>query len=87
VELLRRGYSVSVGKKDQAEVDFVAEKNGKREYYQVAYLLASEETVAREFGAFSGIDDNYPKYVLSLDEFDFSRDGYLHKNIRRFLLE
>jgi hypothetical protein len=87
VELLRRGYCVSVGKKDQAEVDFVAEKNGKREYYQVAYLLASEETVAREFGAFSGIDDNYPKYVLSLDEFDFSRDGYLHKNIRRFLLD
>lgn len=87
IELLRRGYNVYVGKNNSLEVDFVAEKNGEREYYQVAYLLASEETVNREFGAFKGIDDNYPKYVLSLDEFDFSRDGYIHKNIRRFLLE
>lgn len=87
IELLRRGYNVYVGKNNSLEVDFVAEKNGGREYYQVAYLLASEETVNREFGAFKGIDDNYPKYVLSLDEFDFSRDGYVHKNIRKFLLE
>lgn len=87
IELLRRGYNVYVGKNNSLEVDFVAEKNGEREYYQVAYLLASVETVNREFGAFKGIDDNYPKYVLSLDEFDFSRDGYIHKNIRRFLLE
>lgn len=87
IELLRRGYNVYVGKNNSLEVDFVAEKNGEREYYQVAYLLASEETVNREFGAFKGIDDNYPKYVLSLDEFDFSRDGYVHKNIRKFLLE
>lgn len=87
IELLRRGYNVYVGKNNSLEVDFVAEKNGEREYYQVAYLLASEETVNREFGAFKGINDNYPKYVLSLDEFDFSRDGYVHKNIRKFLLE
>lgn len=87
IELLRRGYNVYVGKNNSLEVDFVAEKNGEREYYQVSYLLASVETVNREFGAFKGIDDNYPKYVLSLDEFDFSRDGYIHKNIRRFLLE
>lgn len=87
IELLRRGYNVYVGKNNSLEVDFVAEKNGEREYYQVAYLLASGETVNREFGAFKGIDDNYPKYVLSLDEFDFSRDGYVHKNIRKFLLE
>lgn len=87
VELLRRGYTVYVGKNNNLEVDFVAEKNGTKEYYQVSYLLASEETVNREFGAFKGIDDNYPKYVLSLDEFDFSRDGYIHKNIRTFLLE
>ncbi len=58
-----------------------------KEYYQVAYLLASEETVQREFGAFRGIDDNFPKFVLSLDEFDFSRDGYQHLNIRDFLLK
>lgn len=86
IELLRRGYTVSVGKNNRFEVDFAVEKNGEKEYYQVAYLLATEETARREFGAFKGIDDNYPKYVLSLDEFDFSRNGYKHMNIRRFLL-
>lgn len=86
MELLRRGYKVFVGKNRELEVDFVAEKGGMKRYYQVAYLLASEETVNREFGALRGIDDNYPKYVLSLDEFDFSRDGYMHMNLRKFLL-
>lgn len=87
IELLRRGYKVTVGKNKSQEIDFVAEKNGNKEYYQVTYLLASDETVKREFGAFKGINDNYPKFVLSLDEFDFSRDGYKHKNIKKFLLE
>ena len=87
MELIRRGFQVTVGKNNAVEVDFVAEKQGVREYYQVAYLLADESVVQREFGAFKGIDDNYPKYVLSLDEFDFSRDGYIHMNIRKFLLE
>lgn len=87
MELLRRGYEVAVGKNRSFEVDFVAKKGSKKEYYQVAYLLASEETVQREFGAFRGIDDNFPKFVLSLDEFDFSRDGYQHLNIRDFLLK
>lgn len=86
IELLRRGYTVYTGKNNSLEVDFAVEKNGEKEYYQVAYLLASEETIRREFGAFKGIDDNYPKYVLSLDEFDFSRNGYIHLNIRKFLL-
>lgn len=87
MELLRRGCTVTVGKNANLEVDFVAEKDGQKAYYQVAYLLASEETIEREFGALRGITDNYPKYVLSLDEFDFSRDGYKHVNLRKFLLE
>lgn len=87
MELVRRGYKVTVGKNKQFEVDFVAEKAGNREYYQVAYLLVDKETAEREFGAFRDIPDNYPKYVLSLDGFDFSRDGYLHLNIRDFLLK
>lgn len=87
MELLRRGYTVCVGNNNSLEIDFVAEKNGEREYYQVAYLLASEETIQREFGAFRGIDDNYPKYVLSLDEFDLGRNGYKHMNVRKFLLD
>lgn len=86
MELLRRGYSVTVGKNKQLEVDFVAEKSGQKAYFQVAYLLADEKTAEREFGAFRDIPDNYPKYVLTLDEFDFSRDGYRHMNIRDFLL-
>ena len=74
------------GKNKNLEVDFVAEKNGRREYYQVTYLLASEETVAREFGAFSGISDNYPKYVISLDKQDFSRNGIKHINVIDFFM-
>ena len=55
-------------------------------YVQVTYLLASEETVTREFGAYDNIRDNFPKYVVSLDEFDMSRNGIKHRNIRDFLL-
>ncbi|MBQ3008620.1 MAG: ATP-binding protein, partial [Oscillospiraceae bacterium] len=66
--------------------DFVCEKQGDRLYIQVAYLLASEETADREFGAFKNIPDNYPKYVLSMDEFSMGRNGIKHMNIRDFLL-
>ena len=53
--------------------------------WQVAYLLASEETVSHEFGAYDRIRDNFPKYVVSLDELDMSRNGIKHRNIRDFL--
>ena len=53
-------------------------KDRKKEYYQVAYLLATEDVIEREFGAYKDIQDNYPKYVLSMDRFDFSRDGIIH---------
>lgn len=86
LELLRRGYKVTVGKIGKLEIDFVAEKNGQRLYIQVSYLLADEKTIDREFGVYGKIKDNYPKYVLSLDDFDFSRDGIIHENIRHFLL-
>ncbi len=87
MELLRRGYKVYVGKVDTKEIDFICERQQQRIYIQVAYILASLETIEREFGVYNGINDNYPKYVLSLDEFDMSRDGIIHKNIRDFLLE
>ena len=86
MEMLRRGYDVTVGKYGDKEIDFVCDKQGERIYIQVTYLLASEETIKREFGAYDNIKDNYPKYVLSLDEFDMSRDGIKHLNIREFLL-
>lgn len=86
MELLRRGYTVTVGKVTDKEIDFACEDQGNKLYIQVAYLLASEDTVKREFGAFSGVRDNFPKYVVTLDEFDMSRDGIKHRNIRDFLL-
>ena len=52
---------------------------------QVTYLLASEDTINREFGIYENIKDNYPKFVVSLDEFDMSRNGIKHMNIREFL--
>lgn len=87
LELLRRDYKVMVGKNGNKEIDFVCDKSGEKLYIQVAYLLASEETVCREFGAYDTIRDNYPKYVLSMDEFNMSRNGIKHCNIRDFLLE
>ena len=86
LELLRRGYEITVGRAGDKEIDFVCNRHGKKLYVQVAYLLASEETVNREFGVYDSIRDNFPKYVVSLDEFDMSRNGIKHQNIRDFLL-
>ncbi len=86
LELLRRNYKVTVGRIGNKEIDFICEKQGEKLYIQVCYLLASEETIEREFGAYYNIRDNYPKYVLSLDEFNMSRDGIKHLNIIDFLI-
>ena len=86
LELLRKGYNVRVGKVDNLEVDFVCTKGNEKIYVQVAYLLASSETIEREFTSLEKIDDNYPKYVISMDEFDMSRNGIKHINIIDFLM-
>lgn len=86
MELLRRGYEVTVGRTGNKEIDFVCRKRNEKLYVQVAYLLASDETIQREFGAYDNIRDNFPKYVVSMDEFDMSRNGIKHRNIRDFLL-
>ena len=86
MELLRRGYEVTVGRYVNKEIDFVCHKRDEKLYVQVTYLLASDETIQREFGAYDNIRDNFPKYVVSLDEFDMSRNGIKHRNIRDFLL-
>ena len=86
LELLYRGYDVKVGKTDDYEIDFVAYKGSDTLYVQVCYLLASTETVEREFGNLERIKDNYPKYVKSGDLPDFSRNGIKHYNIIKFLL-
>ena len=86
LELLRRNYKVYVGKKGDLEIDFIAEKQGKKIYIQVAYLLANEETIKREFSVYNSVKDSYPKYVVSMDALDFSQNGIIHKNIKEFLL-
>ena len=85
-ELMTRGFTVFAGKTFKGEIDFVAIKDGKKCFIQVAYLLASEETIQREFGAYSKITDASPKYVMSLDKLDMSHDGIVHMNIIDFLL-
>lgn len=86
LELLCRGYDVKVGKTDDYEIDFVAYKGSDILYVQVCYLLVSPEKVEREFGNLERIKDNYPKYVISGDLPDFSRNGIKHYNIVKFLL-
>ena len=86
MELLRRGYSVTIGNIAGKEVDFVAEKRNEKIYVQVTYVMGKEETIKREFDSLLAIKDNYPKYVISmLDEIDMSREGIHHINIREFL--
>lgn len=86
-ELIRRGYEVSVGNIGDKEIDFIATKNNNTEYYQVTYIMETSKTRDREFGSLNMINDQYPKYVLSLDSVDFSQYGIIHKNIIDFLLE
>lgn len=87
LELLRKGYNVRVGKINNLEIDFVCTKGNEKNYIQVAYLLASSETIEREFSSLEKINDNYPKYVISMDEFDMSRNGIRHINIIDFLIK
>ncbi|MBN2650745.1 MAG: ATP-binding protein [Spirochaetales bacterium] len=85
--LRRKGYTVSVGTIGDKEVDFVAVKDNQKLYLQVAYLLASQQIIDREFAPLRQITDNFPKLVLSLDKFDFSQDGIVHRKLVEFLLE
>ena len=88
LELKRRGYKVYIGKLDTKEIDFIAEKNGDKCYVQVAYKLENEETVEREFGNLLSIDDQYPKYVVTMDDFwKDSIEGVKHLYITDFLLK
>ena len=86
LELLRRGYNVTVGKSNNNEIDFVATMQGEKIYVQVAYLLASDETIEREFSVLEKIHDNYPKYVVTMDEINRGRNGIPNVNIKDFLL-
>ncbi len=86
-ELINRSYEVYIGKTKNGEVDFLAKKDGNIKYIQVTYEMGKDtDTIAREFGAYKYIEDDYPKYVISLDKTDMSRDGIIHLNLIDFLL-
>lgn len=86
-ELLSRGYEVKVGALENTEIDFIATKSGEKKYIQVAFVLADDKVIEREFGAFDNIGDHYPKYVISTDKFDMSQNGIIHMNIIDWLLK
>lgn len=86
-ELINRNYEVYIGKTKTGEIDFLAKKDGNIKYIQVTYeMQGNDNTIEREFGAYKKVDDNYPKYVISLDKVDLSRDGIIHLNLIDFLL-
>lgn len=88
LELKRRGYKIYVGKLYNKEIDFIAEQGGMRIYFQVALSLSSKAVVEREFGALLEVKDNFPKYVLSMDEIFTSHiEGARWLNIKEFLME
>ena len=86
-ELLYMGYNVKLYDNAGKEIDFIATRFKEKIYIQVAYILADDSVIEREFGAFKNIEDNYPKYVLTMDKFDFSQNGIIHKNVIDWLLE
>lgn len=86
-ELLRRGYEITIGCVGDYEIDFFCRKMGEKLYVQVTRELSHEDSIEREFRPLLLVKDNYPKYVISTDEFDMSQDGIKHKNILDFLLD
>jgi hypothetical protein len=88
LELKRRNYYVYIGKIGNNEIDFIAERENKKIYIQVCYLLESQKTIEKEFSSLMMIEDNYPKYVISMDTFlSDDYNGVIRKNLIDFLLE
>ena len=86
-ELISRGYDIYIGKTEKGEIDFLIDDVGNRKYIQVADYLSSDDVIDREFGAYQSVNDNYPKYVITMDKIDYSRNGIIHLNIIDFLLK
>ena len=89
LELMRRNYNVYIGYFTNAEIDFVAIKNGEMEYYQVCLSLLNEEVLKREVKSLKMINDNYPKYIISMDKVgtNYNIDGIKHINLIDWLIK
>ena len=85
LELIRRGYTVYIGKIGDLEIDFIAERNNEREYYQVSATILDENTFKREIMPLKKVKDNFQKFIISMDEINLSEDGIKHINILDFL--
>jgi hypothetical protein len=86
LHLKSTGYSVLIGKQNDREIDFIGERHGEKIYIQVALRITEKQTMEREFGNLRAIKDNYPKYVVTLDEYSgTSYEGILHIPLRQFL--
>ncbi len=86
LELIRRGYTVSIGKIEDKEIDFIAEKAGEKMYFQVAASVLDEGTYSREIAPLKKVPDHYPKYIISMDEIPMGEDGIQQINVIDFLL-
>lgn len=86
IELIRRGYEVYIGKNQKQEVDFIARNAQGIHYIQVSLTILDENTRKREISAFMNIPDHYPRYLISMDDMDFSENGILHMHLLDFLL-
>lgn len=88
LHLKTKGYSLLVGKQDEREVDFIAERNGEKLYFQVALRIEEKPTMEREFGNLLAIKDNFPKYVITLDDYSgASYEGIQHLPLKEFVFE
>jgi len=86
IECLRRGYSLTIGRVGEREIDFICEQGKEKIYIQVSYVMESEKTREREFGVYESVPDNFPKYVVTMDDVDFSQNGIKHVKVWDFLL-
>ena len=86
LELVRRGYSVSIGKVGELEIDFIAEKNGSKVYYQVSASVLDPATFEREITPLRRVQDNYPKYIITMDDITSDNEGIRQVNVIDFLL-
>lgn len=87
LELIRRGYSVSIGKVGELEIDFIAEKSGSKVYYQASASVLDPVTFEREITLLRRVQDNYPKFIITMDDISSDNEGIQQVNVGDFLLE